>query len=789
MALPGRQTDRNRGTNLLLGGCLVVAALYFAREVFIPLALAGLIAFLLAPLAARLRRWGLHRKVADLLVAGLALAAIGAVGWLVLGQIYNLAVELPQYQENITRKVNVVHLDSAGQLTSTIQMLTEVNKQISGEKADESLPPLPVQPSTSRHRSALPLAPLDGSPAGKSANPVTVRVEAPQTPLAAVAAHDIRTLVQPLTTAFAVVIFVIFMLMARDDLRDRAVRLVGQSRIHITTVAMSDAGTRVSRYLLMQFVVNVCYGGVVGLGLWAIGVPHPLLWAVMTALLRFIPYVGILAAGAGPVLVAMAASPNWRTVAWTLGLYVVLELISANAVEPWLYGASTGVSALAILVAAIFWTWLWGLAGLLLSTPLTVCLIVLGRHVPRLEFLGVLFGEETVLDPPQRLYQRVLASDESDAAQLIDADLKLAPHEVVYDRLVIPALSLIEEARHSEELEEERAEMALHCIQEIIEDHWSSTSLTTTGRKLPAIACVAVRDFADEIVCGMLTRLASGVYEGRVVKADLPSADVMDAIATSQPAVLCVVGLPPHALRHVRMRCHELRARFPEITIVACVFSAACDLPDLRARIPLHDAQHVVCSLTQALEYLKALSATPGEPWAVSAPVPPEGMTARGRRGSAGVDMTSADALEHIAADLARAFEAPMAWILVQAAEGPPWHAQCGLPDDDGRVARLLQDALPCLNKNPGEVCLIPDVAEDPDLREQEVLTERSVRFVAGMTMVRRDGTRLGQICVLDTRPRQVTEDQRSCLKALAESVLVAVELRLEQVNSALIPS
>ncbi len=574
----GNSDRRRNRVNGFFVTVLIVAALYFGREIFIPLALAGLVAFLLAPVATRLEHWGVQRTIAGLLVIGLSFASICAVGWVVLGQVYNLAVELPQYQQNVTKKIDTLHLHSAGRLTSTVQMLTNVSKQISSVNAEEPVPTSTVGTVRHRRTAGTPTS-LSSDAARKAGEPVPVRVEEPEISLVSLAAEEIQPLIHPLTTAFVVIIFVIFMLLARDDLRDRAVRLIGSSRIHITTVAMTDAGARVSRYLLMQFFVNVTYGGIIGFALWGIGVPHPLLWAVTTALLRFIPYIGILAAGAGPVLVALAVSPNWATVAWTFGLYVVMELLSANAIEPFLYGSSTGVSALAILVAAIFWTWLWGIAGLLLSTPLTVCLIVIGRHVPRLEFIGVMFGEESVLDPPQRLYQRILASDSQDASRLINDELKNRSREAVYDNVLIPALSFIEEARHSEELEPDRAEHALHRIEELVEEQWTAPAPVNTADMREQIVCVAVRDFADEISCQLLVHVVTETYRVQVLAAELLSADVIAAISATRPRVICVVGIPPQAIRHVRLRCHQLRLRFPETIVVACVLSTSVTCP------------------------------------------------------------------------------------------------------------------------------------------------------------------------------------------------------------------
>ena len=254
-------------------------------------------------------------------------------------------------------------------------------------------------------------------------------------------------LIQPLATGGIIIVVVIFMLLRREDLRDRFIRLVGAGDLHRTTAALQDAGERVARYLLSQLAVNAAYALPIGIGLWVIGVPNAPLWGLMALILRFIPYIGPIIASIFPLALALAVDPGWTMVLWTAALFVVLELVSNNVVEPWVYGSRTGLSPLAIIVAAIFWTWLWGPMGLLLSTPLTVCLVVLGRHVPQFEFLDVLLGNEPVLDPHQQLYQRLLAGDPTEATDRAEAYLEENTILSFYETVAVPALALAEEDR------------------------------------------------------------------------------------------------------------------------------------------------------------------------------------------------------------------------------------------------------------------------------------------------------------------------------------------------------
>src|SRR5580658_2493230 len=470
---------------------LVVVVLYFAREVFVPLALAALIAFVLTPAAHRLERWGMKRTPAALLVIVLSLATVAVLGWVLLGQIYSLAVEFPQYQQNVSDKIGSLHLDSAGRLNRTIEMLNGLNRRIkSGNTATTPVLSVIPPPRVPGHIHASPPA-----IANKTTQPVSVRIEEPQESVLELAGSTMTPLLHPLATTFIVVIFLVFMLIGREDLLDRGLKLAGSGRMHVTTTAIKDATDRVSRYLQTQLVVNLCYGAVAGVALRLIGVPHPLLWAILTCVLRFVPYVGIMMAAAGPLLLAGAASPHWSQLSWTVIMFCVLEVVVANFVEPMLYGASTGISAIAVLIAAVFWTFLWGLPGLLLSTPLTVCLIVIGRQVPRLSYLEVLFGERTGLPPSEHFYQRMLAANTRDARALVESTLKTRPRAEVYDTVLVPALAMIEEARHSEEMTTVRAEEVLQSVEELVEELTTSAqgSLHQSG---PAkrVMCIPARD-------------------------------------------------------------------------------------------------------------------------------------------------------------------------------------------------------------------------------------------------------------------------------------------------------
>ncbi|QND68693.1 AI-2E family transporter [Mesorhizobium loti] len=403
-----------------------VAALYFGREVFLPIAIALLLTFALAPLVSALKKVGIPRIAAVIASVLGAFAALGLFSFIVATQVSELAQNIPVYQTNILTKIR--SLKETGVGGGIIARLSQVVERV-GQEID-------------RQDASLPAA----TPEKPPREPVPVEIVSRERPLQ-VLQNIIGPLISPLGSAGLIIVVVIFMLLEREDLRDRFIRLVGYGDLHRTTEALQDAAKRVGRYLLMQLVVNIVYAVPIAIGLWVLGIPNALLWGLLALALRFVPYIGPIIGMLLPLFLALAVAPGWELVAWTAALFVVMELITGNVIEPWLYGSRTGLSPLAIIVAAIFWTWLWGPLGLILSTPLTVCLVVLGRHVPQFEFLDVLFGNEPVLEPHARLYQRLLAGDPEEATDHAEEMLEEKYLVEFYDKVAIPALLLGERDR------------------------------------------------------------------------------------------------------------------------------------------------------------------------------------------------------------------------------------------------------------------------------------------------------------------------------------------------------
>jgi predicted PurR-regulated permease PerM len=775
--------------NSLLPAVLVMATLYFGREVFVPLALAALLSFLLVPVSALLERWGIRRTAASLFVVLLSLVAVASLGWIMLGQIYNLAVELPQYQQNINQKIASLHLHSAGRLSNTLAMLADESKQLRGDAPPTTGTALPDAPRPHiRSRLKSGSDPSKDQLSAPTDQPVTVRVEQPEESMAALANRTVVSLLHPLTTTFVVVVFLAFMLVGREDLRDRGIRLAGRGRMQVTTSAIEDAGRRVGRYLRMQLIVNVLFGLVAGICLRLIGVPNALLWGLLISLLRFVPYIGIFLAAVGPLFLSIAVSPHWSMVLWTALLFLVLELVTGNIVEPLLYSSSTGLSPIAVLIAAIFWTLLWGFPGLLLSTPLTVCLVVIGRQFPHLQYLDILFGDETALPHPERFYQRLLSSNNHEARALLDGLLATKSKEQVYDSVVVPVLTFIEESRHAEELTSSRAEEVLLAVEELAEDVASQlkplAEPSSKARKL--VLCIPARDLADEVACQLASHVLNPNCTVRVITADTSTSDLLQTIDNTHPDAICVVGIPPQSLRHIRLRCHQVRSRFPNAVIVACLLSEQCDLSNVRGRVPTEDAQHVVCSLQLMEEYLitllypVALPEEAGEESADAANAQEDLAASLLELQRLDVlDETEEGAFQRLASNLARSFDAPIALVTAVQHERQIWEAQCGLPDDALSFTDAMHDPSVLTRMVSSESLLvIPDTAEDPLSADEPFFCERGIRFYAAVPLKSHDGNVWGSLCVLDTRPRQITEKQKETLHWIAEVVTTAIELK-----------
>ncbi len=507
----------------MLGLALAIAVLYFAKELLIPLAFALLLAFLLSPMVKRLEGWRIPRPAAVSLVLIVACALLATVGWLAMAQMMEIGSRLRADTQNIQRKMTALQ----GRSSSVSDAISEL-EDLGSEMNNPKLPGVQA--------------------------PIQVEIVTEHNMMQAIRAYA-GSVLKPLGTAGLVLIFTLFMLLDRENLRNRLLRLSGEQKLHSTTKAMDDAGRRVSRYVLLQFAVNSGFGAVIALGLWLLGVPSPLLWGAMGMMLRFLPYIGPVIAAMLPFAVAVAESDGWRTPLTVLALFAVTEAAVGNIIEPMLYGVHTGLSAVALLVSAVFWTVIWGPVGLVLSTPLTVCLSVLGKHSPQFEFLNVVLGDEPVLTPEVIFYQRLLALDLHDAMSMLEAMGKSKPLMTVFDRLVIPALAMAERDRQSGELDAKREEFVVQSINEFMTELMEVDAATRVVPEMrpTRVFCIPARDTTDEIAAAMCAYFLTqeGFPTITFPVTDSP-AELVASVACRPTDVVLISAVPPFAAGNAR---------------------------------------------------------------------------------------------------------------------------------------------------------------------------------------------------------------------------------------------
>jgi predicted PurR-regulated permease PerM len=606
---------------LLASSAIILTGLYFAQEVLIPIALAILLSFLLGPLVTRLEHLRMPRPAAVILTVVLSFSLLFGIGYIVYNQLGELKSDTAQYKANIHDK-----LQSLRGPHGPLGWL-----KTAGTEMKQALAPA-TEPANPTQSNPLPVRVVNSDTGGSQQSPFDLF-------------RSIGAIVLgPIGTALIVTVFTVFMLLQREDLRDRVIRLVGTNQLTLTTQALDDAAKRVSRYLLMQSIVNGSVGVFIVAALWTIGkingisFPAVGLWGLLACLLRFIPYVGIWVAALLPVLLSLAVYPHYRVVVETLCAYGVMEAIAGNFFEPLLYGSSTGIATLAVLVAAAFWTWLWGPVGLLLSTPLTVCLVVMGKYVPQLEFLTILLGEEPALSPPDRIYQRLLASDHEEAADLLDEYSKKMPLQELYDTILIPVLTLAEVDIARGTLEHPRHDALQEAVRALIDELFDQAKVLEAkaqaqllvdqargdgdAGKMPAvrpgslpkgcvvnIVCLPASDAADEIAAIMLGQLLElRGYCVLVGSTDHLASERVDSVVSTEADLVCVSALPPAAITHARYLCKRLHAKLPEIEMVVGLWGTAGDLNRARERISFVKSVQLAGSFKQAIDQILQLA-------------------------------------------------------------------------------------------------------------------------------------------------------------------------------------
>ena len=570
----------------------IVLVLLFAKELLIPFAFALVLSLLLLPAVSWLQKRGISRKLAVLMMSALTCVVLIGGAYGLSRELLNVAETLPHYRANIEAKVGTLHSSAERSLEEAIAMLEDLSGKLSAGGPATQTDAMPVRVVGTKSDQLLATEKLVGQ------------------------------VLYPLGEIFVVIIFTIYMLMNWDDLRHRLLLLAGMANINLMTRALDDATTRISRYLVMQLQVNACYGFLFGLGLAFLHVPDATLWGVIAGALRIVPFVGTMTGMLLPLVLSIAVSSGWLAPLGVFGLFLLLEIPAVNFVEPWLFSSRTGISSLALLASAIFWSMLWGWPGLILSTPLTVCVVVLGRHVPQLSFLHSLLGTNAKLSPAAHLYERLLAMDQVEAWSIAEKYLESKPLAKLYDSVVIPVLSLAEEDTHKGALDALQSKFVLLSLGELVarltgyhskagDDDRSDSSVRMDALRAPlqkefAVVCLTAGGHATELSTMMLTQLLERAGHQTVMfMPDTISDDILAALAIEKDTVIFISALPPFAFAQARAVCQRVRTLMPDNRIAMALWGSTEDGEEVLERFGSKRPTVVLGSFSNAVRQVR----------------------------------------------------------------------------------------------------------------------------------------------------------------------------------------
>jgi predicted PurR-regulated permease PerM len=718
-------TKRRRSSPLEVAGiiALSIGALYVGQGIFIPVVLATLVAFALNPIVERLRRLGVPQLAAVLVtvlvVTGLALLA----GYVMLTQLLKLAIDLPQYQQIVTTKLQGLQGSGLegpfGRLTSLIE---DLGKQLSPGTPITQPAPIPV---TIADRPASPLEGLTGV---------------------------FGSILGPLATGTLVFIFSIFLLLERVELRDRFLKLVSLGDLRTSTKVMDESAGRVSRYLLVQLVVNCVFGVVFGAGMFLLGVPNAILWGLLAIVFRYIPFIGTFAAVLFPAAIAFAVDPGWTMLLGVIGIYLALELLTTNAIEPNLYGTSTGLSPMAVLIAAIFWATLWGLVGLVLATPLTVCLVVLGRYVPRLQFLNTLLGSEPVLLPEERFYQRLLAGNVAEAVELTEAELKDRDATEYFDRVAIPALRLAEADLERDASDLSRRRNVVEGVNEVVDE--LDADLLTGAQVRGPVTIIGGKTELDAAGGTMLAHSLKAVgIEVHVAPPTSLTKDGLAQIDLTRSRVVLLCYMDPHPEPYARYASGRLLRKKNDLAIVACLFGAGSQLDKIDVETLRVDV--AVRTISAAVQETDRLLRTRADCEDSDTQLTPAEAELELLRRFAPQKERFAEAGRH----LAEAFGVPLAIAQLKA------FGKSEVVSSQTLMERVIR---------AGEPVILTNVSVDKDASDDPFLVENGFHSFLGVPLKVPSGEIVGTIMLYDSVERDFATDLGEVIR---EAVLLVADL------------
>ncbi len=765
----------------LVSAAVIITALYFGRDILMPLALAALLGFMLDPAVNRLKRWGLPRTVSVVAVMLVTVGALIFAGFLLGQQVRTLSEQLPTYQTSIRDKLTQIRqsMRGPGMFDGALETFKSVQREVD-----------------------RPVTGATGNGAGQDAARAPAKVQVVEPPMSPLdqALTGFSLAGGPLAMAGIVFVFMFLVLFDRADLRDRLLRLMG-GNLHRGTDALDEASERIGKYLRMQVIVNVSYGVPMALGLWAIGVPGAILWGALAALMRFVPFIGPMISAVFPLALAFAVDPGWNMVLWTLALIAVLELLSNNIVEPLLYGPSTGLSALSLIAAATFWTALWGPIGLVMSTPLTVCLLVIGRYIPQLQFLEVLLGTQPALDPPTRFYQRLLAGDDDETLTLAIESVEENSLVEFYDEVGIPVLQMAS-ADHAHNATAEHRLRVLDGMESVIEELCDNGDPDESNRSShPRVLCLGGKWEIDTLSAMMLSHALrrGGIaashspghdYHGRAI-ARLPLENV-------QVVCLCYFSRDPQTA--IRQAARRLRRHWPHLRIVAVLWNAPSELLAQDDPAQLVGTDAVATRIAEAAPRAEQLLDHRSTIDYVPAPrLDDESERLAAVLASRLLDPQwrgELDAASQRAADI---FDAPFATISVITADD---EVICGRnatqrsehaspePGDNlaspARIARAISLSAHLVAQ--GETLIVPDLHRDPRFADNPQVLANDWRMFAAAALRDEKGQILGALSLYDTQVRHITEREAALLEAMSRDVLAGLQGRGKEAASRALP-
>jgi predicted PurR-regulated permease PerM len=753
----GPPLDSLRFAANLISAALIIAGLYYGRDVLIPLAFAFLISFALSPLVGWLGRLRLPRSLCVILVMAVVVVTLGGLGLLLGTQVRSLSEQLPTYQSTMQAKVAGLgaSLKAPGVFDRALDMITSVRKQV------ESAPP----------------------PSPDGPQPVVV---VPRPASALDTARDwLARALEPLATLGIVLVFVFISLYDRGDLRDRALRIFG-GNLHRSTDALEEAATRIGRYLRMQLLVNLSYGVPMAAGLWLIGVPGALLWGTVAAVMRFVPYVGPMISAIFPVGLAFAVDPGWDMLLWTIGLIVVLELISNNVVEPLLYGTSTGLSAMSLIAAATFWTVLWGPVGLILSTPLTVCILVIGRYLPQLQFFETLLGAAPALDTPTRLYQRLIADDADEAIDIASGEIKKSSVHDFYHDIGVEVLRLASREHLRSATAEHRWRVA-NGMERLLDDLREEYSPVVQSRNAMTVVCMGGKWELDNLASEMLAHaLAMRGIRAESRRVPAVTAKAIDSLALDGAELVCLSYFTTNPGTPARHFCRRLRHRWPGLRIVLALWNAPADLLENDAHKAL-GADEVVTTVNEAVLRMETMVA------------PAEDREEKRRAEQADRPRESAldaaallegqirEDLDGLAQRAADVFDVGFAVIVVISGDhelvvGQNRPLTGSMPRDERDVITMPRDEAIGRPVVAGDTTLVvPDTERDPRFVDHPAVRLWNVRFFAGAPLRSKDSGVFGALCLFDKEPRILDDTAIEVLESMAQEFAAAIAAALAE--------